>query len=48
MKFEFPPDKIKAIQSLLQQPQDIVITTHHRPDGDAIGSSIYIYHFLVQ
>jgi phosphoesterase RecJ-like protein len=48
MKFEFPPDKIKAIQSLLQQPQDIVITTHHRPDGDAIGSSLALYHFLVQ
>lgn len=48
MKFEFPSDKIKVIQSLLQQPQDIVITTHHRPDGDAIGSSLALYHFLVQ
>lgn len=48
MKFEFPEDKIKAIQSLLQQPQDIVITTHHRPDGDAIGSSLALYHFLIQ
>lgn len=48
MKFEFPADKINAIQSLLRQPQDIVITTHHRPDGDAIGSSLALYHFLLQ
>ena len=48
MKFEFPQNQIKAIQTLLQKPQDIVITTHHRPDGDAIGSSLALYHFLVQ
>src|SRR5678816_949599 len=48
MKFEFPPAQIKQIQSLLQTPQHIVITTHHRPDGDAIGSSLALYHFLVQ
>lgn len=48
MKFEFPADKIKAIQSLLQQKQNIIITTHHRPDGDAIGSSLALYHFLMQ
>src|ERR1051325_6791307 len=48
MKFEFPADKIKAIQSLLEHKQNIVITTHHRPDGDAIGSSLALYHFLVQ
>jgi phosphoesterase RecJ-like protein len=48
MKFEFPTDKMKMIQSLLQKPQNIVITTHHRPDGDAIGSSLALYHFLLQ
>src|SRR5436190_18124744 len=48
MKFEFPSAQIKQIQSLLEKPQYIVITTHHRPDGDAIGSSLALYHFLVQ
>ncbi|HLG33444.1 MAG TPA: bifunctional oligoribonuclease/PAP phosphatase NrnA [Bacteroidia bacterium] len=47
MKFEFPADKISAIRSLLSQPKKIVITTHHRPDGDAIGSCLALYHFLV-
>ncbi len=27
-------------------PRDIVITTHRNPDGDAIGSSLAIYHYL--
>src|SRR5258705_2848123 len=48
MKFEFPADKMKQVHSLLQTSQNIVITTHHRPDGDAIGSSLALYHFLVQ
>jgi len=47
MKFEFPEDKITAIRSLLSQQKKIVITTHHRPDGDAIGSCLALYHFLI-
>jgi bifunctional oligoribonuclease and PAP phosphatase NrnA len=47
MKFNFPAEKINAIRSLLSQPKKIVITTHHRPDGDAIGSSLALYHFLI-
>jgi phosphoesterase RecJ-like protein len=27
-------------------PQQIVITTHQGPDGDAMGSSLALYHFL--
>lgn len=27
-------------------PKDIVITTHRNPDGDAIGSSLAVYHYL--
>lgn len=26
----------------------VVITTHHKPDGDALGSSLGLYHFLQQ
>ncbi len=32
--------------NLLNQPRRIVITTHHKPDGDALGSSLGLYHFL--
>ena len=31
---------------LLTTPKRIVITTHHKPDGDALGSSLGLYHFL--
>lgn len=31
---------------LLTQPKNIAITTHHKPDGDALGSSLGLYHWL--
>lgn len=31
---------------LLAQPKNIAITTHHKPDGDALGSSLGLYHWL--
>jgi len=31
---------------LLNHPRRIVITTHHKPDGDALGSSLGLYHWL--
>lgn len=31
---------------LLQTPKKIFITTHHKPDGDAIGSMLGLYHYL--
>lgn len=31
---------------LLATPQNIIITTHHKPDGDALGSSLGLYHWL--
>lgn len=30
----------------LTESKRIVITTHHKPDGDAMGSSLGLYHFL--
>jgi phosphoesterase RecJ-like protein len=39
---------IASLAGLLGQPQKIVITTHHKPDGDAIGSSLGLYNYLVQ
>ena len=37
---------IEAFFPLLNTPQKIVITTHLKPDGDAMGSSLGLYHFL--
>jgi phosphoesterase RecJ-like protein len=37
-----------SLIELLAQPQRIVITTHHKPDGDAMGSSLGLYNYLIQ
>ena len=39
---------ISELKSLLATPQKIVITTHHKPDGDAMGSSLGLYAYLIQ
>lgn len=39
---------IQAFYPQLTTPQKVVITTHQKPDGDAMGSSLGLYHFLVQ
>ncbi|MBC7743566.1 MAG: DHH family phosphoesterase [Flavobacterium sp.] len=36
------------LKKLLNKSQNIVITTHHKPDGDAMGSSLGLYNYLVQ
>lgn len=38
---------IREIYSLLETPRKVVITTHQKPDPDAMGSSLGLYHFLV-
>ncbi len=38
--------KILEIKQLLSQKKRIVITSHTNPDGDAIGSSLAMYHYL--
>jgi phosphoesterase RecJ-like protein len=38
--------EINAIFPLLTTPKKVVITTHQKPDGDAMGSSLALYHFL--
>ncbi|MBU3822618.1 bifunctional oligoribonuclease/PAP phosphatase NrnA [Flavobacteriaceae bacterium XHP0103] len=37
---------IEHLKQLLSTPKDIVIVSHKNPDGDAIGSSLGLYHFL--
>jgi phosphoesterase RecJ-like protein len=39
---------ITSLNNLLAHPQKIVITTHHKPDGDAMGSSLGLYNYLIQ
>lgn len=36
------------IVELLNQPLDIVIFSHRNPDGDALGSSLALYHILTK
>ena len=44
----FTPSEISSIQKLLIPGNKIVIITHYNPDGDAIGSSLGLKHFLNQ
>ncbi|KDN55992.1 DHH family phosphoesterase [Flavobacterium seoulense] len=39
---------IQAIQSLLATPKKIAIIPHRNPDGDAMGSTLGLYHFLIK
>jgi phosphoesterase RecJ-like protein len=39
---------LASLTELLDQPRKIVITTHHKPDGDAMGSSLGLYNYLIQ
>ncbi len=37
-----------GFKELIHSPKKVVITTHSNPDADALGSSLALYHFLVQ
>lgn len=39
---------IFAIQNLLATPKKIAIIPHRSPDGDAMGSTLALYHFLLK
>ena len=39
---------MQEIKKILSSKQNIVITTHVNPDGDAIGSSIALLNFLIK
>lgn len=41
---EFPP----ALRQLIHIPQNVAILSHRNPDGDAIGSSLAMRHYLEQ
>ena len=39
-------EDIQKIQELLSTPKKIIIIPHRSPDGDAMGSTLGLYHFL--
>lgn len=38
--------EVAELREQFASPKKVVITTHRSPDGDAIGSSLAIYHYL--
>ena len=39
---------LQNIYAELDQPRKVVITMHQKPDADAMGSALGLYHFLIQ
>jgi len=39
---------LSELKELLSSPKKIVITTHHKPDADALGSSLALWRYLVK
>ncbi|WP_024768692.1 DHH family phosphoesterase [Aquimarina macrocephali] len=40
-------NETNKVRRLLSSTKNIVIVTHKNPDGDAIGSSLALYHYLI-
>lgn len=43
-----PMNNIADLQEFLSTPRKIVIVTHPRPDGDAMGSSLALHNYLLK
>lgn len=41
-----PESAVSLLKKRTEEAGDIVIITHHNPDGDAIGSALGLYHIL--
>jgi len=46
MYFSADQLNVDSTKTLLSKPNKIVITTHFKPDGDAMGSSLGLYNYL--
>ncbi|MBM3447119.1 MAG: bifunctional oligoribonuclease/PAP phosphatase NrnA [Bacteroidetes bacterium] len=46
LSFKFMPNNLHSLLNALSQPLRILITTHHKPDADALGSSLGWAHIL--
>ncbi len=42
------PAELKKLKAILAKPKKIVITTHWSPDGDAMGSALGLYNYLLK
>ena len=40
--------EVTLVYPLLEEEKRVVITTHQKPDGDAMGAALGLYHFLNQ
>ena len=43
---KFSEKDIASVDALIKSSKKIVITTHHKPDGDAMGSSLGLFSYL--
>ena len=41
-------ENFNEFKAYLSIPRDIVLTSHRNPDGDAIGSTLAMYHYLMR
>ena len=41
-------DTFIKFKALIKKSNNIVIVTHYNPDGDAMGSSLALYNFLIK
>ncbi len=54
LSFSMPPvgafymQQIKSFKKFLQTPKKVVITTHYKPDADALGSSLGLAGYLIK
>jgi phosphoesterase RecJ-like protein len=46
-KNRFEYEEILPVIRLFEYPKKIIITTHFKPDGDAMGSSLAMYNYLI-
>lgn len=42
----FTPNKIRKVVTQLENTRRIAIISHYNPDGDAVGSSLALYHYF--
>ena len=42
----FSSTLVSSLRNLLEKSSDILIVSHFNPDGDAVGSSLGLFHFL--
>ena len=41
-------DTFPKFKALIKKSNNIVIVTHYNPDGDAMGSSLALYNYLIK